>query len=119
LFKEYGCPEVGNVLTIRIQPNEGITLQVIAKRPGNTLSLDTVDMRFSYHQTFGGHGADAYEKILLDILHGDQMLFNRSDELDSSWHLISNILEGWEQEKGEIPLYDEGTWGPESAKKPH
>jgi glucose-6-phosphate 1-dehydrogenase len=116
LFKEYGCPEVGNILTIRIQPNEGITLRVIAKKPGNTLSLDTVDMRFSYHQTFGGHGADAYEKILLDILHGDQMLFNRSDELDSSWHLISNILKGWELEKGEIPLYDQGTWGPKSAK---
>src|SRR6266568_6383526 len=116
LFKEYGCPEVGNVLTIRIQPNEGITLRVIAKKPGNTLSLDTVDMHFSYHQSFGSHGADAYEKILLDILHGDQMLFNRSDELDSSWHLISNILKGWEQERGEIPVYDVGTWGPQSAK---
>jgi glucose-6-phosphate 1-dehydrogenase len=115
LFKEYGCPEVGNVLTIRIQPKEGITLRVIAKRPGNTLSLDTVDMRFSYHETFGSHGADAYEKILLDILAGDQMLFNRSDELESSWHLISNILNGWEHEKTEIPLYDEGTWGPEDA----
>src|SRR5579872_3973004 len=111
LFKEYGCPEVGNVLTIRIQPNEGITLRVIAKKLGNTLSLDTVDMRFSYHQTFGGHGADAYEKILLDILAGDQMLFNRSDELESSWHLISTILKGWEQEKVAVPLYEEGSWG--------
>ena len=115
LFKEYGCPEVGNVLTIRIQPNEGITMRVIAKKPGNALSLDTVDMHFSYHQSFGNHGADAYEKILLDILAGDQMLFNRSDELESSWHLISTILKGWEQEKEEIPVYDEGTWGPEAA----
>ena len=115
LFKEYGCPEVGNVLTIRIQPNEGITMRVIAKRPGNTLSLDTVDMRFSYHQSFGGHGADAYEKILLDILSGDQMLFNRSDELESSWHLISTILKGWEEEKKDIPFYEEGTWGPDVA----
>jgi glucose-6-phosphate 1-dehydrogenase len=117
LFKEYGCPEVGNILTIRIQPNEGITLRVIAKKPGNSLSLGTVDMHFSYHQTFGGHGADAYEKILLDILAGDQMLFNRSDELDSSWHLISTILKGWEQGKSKIPVYDEGTWGPEGAKE--
>jgi glucose-6-phosphate 1-dehydrogenase len=116
LFKEYGCPEIGNVLTIRIQPNEGITLRVIAKKPGNTLSLDTVDMRFSYQQTFGEHIAPAYEKILLDILHGDQMLFNRSDELQSSWHLISTILEGWEKEKGEISVYEEGSLGPESAK---
>lgn len=117
LFKEYGCPEVGNVLTIRIQPDEGITLRVITKRPGNKLTLGTVDMKFSYHQSYGNHGADAYEKILLDILAGDQMLFNRSDELESSWHLISNILKGWEQEKDEISLYDEGTWGPSSANQ--
>jgi glucose-6-phosphate 1-dehydrogenase len=123
LFKEFGCPEVGNVLTIRIQPNEGITLQVIAKKPFGSmqnepiLSLDTVDMRFSYHQSFGHHGADAYEKILLDILAGDQMLFNRSDELDSSWQLISNILKGWEQEKETIAVYPAGSWGPESARE--
>ena len=116
LFKEYGCPEVGNVLTIRIQPNEGIALRMIAKKPGNTVSLDTVDMQFSYHQAFGGHGVDAYEKILLDILAGDQMLFNRSDELESSWHLISTILKGWENENEETPLYEEGSWGPEGAK---
>ena len=117
LFKEFGCPEVGNVLTIRIQPDEGITLRMIAKKPGNTVSLDTVDMRFSYQQSFGHHGADAYEKILLDILAGDQMLFNRSDELESSWHLISTILQSWEEEKETIEIYQEGTWGPESARE--
>lgn len=116
LFKEYGCPEFGNVLTIRIQPNEGIALRMIAKKPGNVLSLDSVDMQFSYHKSFGGHGADAYEKILLDILAGDQMLFNRSDELESSWNLISTVLKVWENEKDTIAVYDEGSWGPESAK---
>ncbi|HSX09604.1 MAG TPA: glucose-6-phosphate dehydrogenase [Candidatus Saccharimonadales bacterium] len=115
LFKEYGCPEVGNVLTIRIQPDEGITLRVIAKKPGNTLSLDTVDMKFSYHQSFGGRGADAYEKILLDILMGDQMLFNRSDELDSSWHLISTILHAWEKDREDISTYESGGTGPDAA----
>lgn len=117
LFKEFGCPEVGNVLTIRIQPNEGITLQLIAKKPGNKLSLGTVDMHFSYHHAFGGHGADAYEKVLLDILAGDQMLFNRSDELASSWQLISNILEGWKAENEAIPVYQTGSWGPTSANE--
>lgn len=115
LFKEYGCPEVGNVLTIRIQPDEGITMRVIAKQPGSKLGLATVDMKFSYHQAFGGHGADAYEKILTDIFIGDQMLFNRSDELDSSWELISNILDGWKHLPGDIPIYTPGTWGPEKA----
>lgn len=124
LFKEYGCPEVGNVLTIRIQPDEGITLRVIAKNPSfaepsdaakKGLGLTTVDMNFSYQQAFGHHGADAYERILLDILKGDQMLFNRSDELESSWQLISNILKGWEQDQNVIPHYAKGIWGPTDA----
>jgi glucose-6-phosphate 1-dehydrogenase len=115
LFKEYGCPEVGNVLTIRIQPDEGITLRMIAKKPGTGLGLETVDMHFSYHQTFGHHGADAYERVMLDILKGDQMLFNRSDELESSWQLISQILKGWETDARAIPQYSKGSWGPKEA----
>lgn len=115
LFKEYGCPEVGNVLTIRIQPDEGITMRVIAKQPSSKLGLATVDMNFSYHQSFGGRGADAYEKILMDILVGDQMLFNRSDELESSWQLISDILRGWEEERGDIAVYPQSSWGPKEA----
>ena len=115
LFKEYGCPEIGNVLTIRIQPDEGITLRVMAKNPGTELSLSPVDMNFSYHHTFGHHGADAYEKIMLDILKGDQILFNRSDELDYSWSLISQILKGWEKESEAIPQYEKAQWGPQDA----
>src|SRR5262249_9209699 len=100
LFKEYGCPEVGNVLTIRIQPNEGIGMRVIIKKPhfaeasrGKArFSLGTVDMKFTYAEEFKEGVRDAYEKLFQDILLGDQMLFNRSDELESSWQLISNIL---------------------------
>lgn len=102
LFKEYGCPEEGNVLTIRIQPDEGIGLRVVAKKPGSKLSLGTVDMEFTYRDEFGGHGDDAYEKILVDIFSDDQTLFNRSDELESSWEFINNILEGWDE--GNVPL---------------
>lgn len=116
LFKEYGCPEIGNVLTIRIQPNEGINLRVVAKKPGTKLALGTVNMNFSYHQEFGGHGADAYEKVLMDIMTGDQMLFNRSDELESSWQLIANILGGL-HDATSLPPYDAGTWGPDEAEK--
>lgn len=117
LFKEYGCPEIGNVLTIRIQPDEGIKLRVIAKSPGSKIALGAVDMSFSYDQAFGSHGIDAYEKLLLDILHGDQMLFNRSDELESSWKLISQVLEGWENEGEKVLEYEPGTWGPDAAKE--
>lgn len=115
LFKEYGCPEEGNVLTIHIQPDEGITLRVIAKKPGTKLSLGTVDMKFSYREEFGQNGANAYEKLIMDIFYGDQMLFNRSDELQSSWELITKILEGWKIKKTKFPNYDLGTWGPSDA----
>ena len=115
LFKEYGCPEIGNVLKIRIQPNEGIGMRVIAKKPGKTLALGTVDMKFTYQEEFGEKLSDGYEKLLLDILLGDQMLFNRSDELESSWEFITEILKGWEIENGELYEYEPGTWGPTQA----
>jgi len=115
LFKEYGCPEVGNVLTFRIQPDEGITLRIIAKKPGHKLDLDTVNMKFAYKEDFGTSGLEAYEKILLDIFQGDQSLFNRSDELESSWELITNILEGWKKNKSPLFEYQEGSWGPKEA----
>ncbi|HUD04706.1 MAG TPA: glucose-6-phosphate dehydrogenase [Patescibacteria group bacterium] len=115
LFKEFGCPEIGNVITFRIQPNEGISLRFIAKKPGAKLGLDSVDMKFNYKESFGTSGLEAYQRVLLDIFSGDQMLFNRSDELESSWKLITQILKKWESEKKEIQIYKEGTWGPKEA----
>ncbi len=125
LFKEYGCPEIGNVITFRIQPNEGIKLRFIAKKPGAKLGLGSVDMKFNYKEDFGTQGLEAYQRILLDIFAGDQMLFNRSDELESSWRLITEILNSWssearsssagESEQEEIAVYEPGTWGPKEA----
>lgn len=115
LFREYGCPEIGNVLKIRIQPNEGIGMRVIAKKPGRRLALGTVDMKFTYQEEFGEKLSDGYEKLLLDILSGDQMLFNRSDELESSWEFITEILKGWDAGNGELYEYEPGTWGPKQA----
>ncbi len=117
LFKEFGCPEEGNVLTIRIQPDEGISMRVIAKKPGEEVSLGTVNMKFSYQEEFGNKGADAYEKLLLDIFSGDQMLFNRSDELESSWEFITKILQGWKNQESRIINYRSGTWGPKEAQE--
>lgn len=120
LFKEYGCPEIGNVLTIRIQPDEGIRIRIIAKKPAAKLMLKTVDLKFSYKEEFGEAVSDAYEKLLLDIFNGDQMLFNRSDELSSSWGFITDILEKWSKEESEnfeIPIYKPNTWGPKEAEE--
>ena len=116
LFKEFGCPEIGNVITFRIQPNEGISLRFIAKKPGAKLGLDSVDMKFNYKENFGTNGLEAYQRVLLDIFAGDQMLFNRSDELESSWKLITQLLKKWETETKEIQTYQANTWGPKDAK---
>ncbi len=115
LFKEYGCPEIGNVITFRIQPNEGISLRFIAKTPGAKLGLESVDMKFNYKESFGTSGIEAYERILLDIFAGDQMLFNRSDELDSSWTLITQILTKWKAEKEKLESYPVSSFGPKKA----
>lgn len=114
LFKEYGCPEVGNVLTFRIQPDEGITMRVIAKKPGHRLSLGTVNMKFNYKDDFGTSGLDAYEKILLDIFAGDQILFSRSDEIENSWQLLDSILQNWKSER-DMTKYPDNSWGPSEA----
>ncbi len=115
LFKEYGCPEIGNVLTIRVQPDEGINIRLIAKKPGQQVALDTVNMHFSYHEQFGHGGIDAYEKLLTDILTGDQMLFNRSDELESSWEFITKILRVWKEKNSPLFVYEDNSPGPKAA----
>ena len=117
LFKEIGCPEEGNILTLRISPNEGIGIRLIAKQPGHTIQLKTVDMDFSYKESFEqSEVIEPYEKILEDAFHGDQMLFNRSDELEASWQFITKILKGWERgPKPKFPNYAAGSWGPDAA----
>jgi glucose-6-phosphate 1-dehydrogenase len=102
-------------LSIKIQPDEGISIRMIAKKPGTKLALETVNMNFTYEEAFQTKGIEAYEKILLDIFSGDQMLFNRSDELSSSWEFITKILRGWESQNSKLLPYGEGSWGPKEA----
>jgi glucose-6-phosphate 1-dehydrogenase len=117
LFEEFGCPEIGNVLTIRIQPDEGISIRFIAKKPGVKLALQPVKMKFSYQEGFEEKIIEAYERILLDIFMGDQTLCSRSDELDYSWELVTGILEGWEGKNApELFFYQPGGWGPKEAE---
>jgi len=116
LFEDYGCPEIGNLLTIRIQPDEGISMRFIAKKPGVKLALKTVSMKFSYKEEFAEKLTDAYEKILVDIFKGDQTLCGRSDELEHSWELITRILKGWAvQVPPKLFKYQPGEWGPQAA----
>ena len=106
-----------NVLTIRIQPDEGISLKVGAKIPGPEMQIQQVKMEFSYGETFGTHPATAYETLLLDAMLGDPTLFNRSDAVEHSWEVLAPILGTWEATRTftHFPNYAAGEWGPAAA----
>lgn len=105
-----------NVLTLRIQPEEGISLRVGAKPPGGTFALQPVELHFDYSNTFGGAPPEAYERLLLDAILGDSTLFIRRDEVEAAWTLMDPILKGWSEGHAPNPVpYWPGSWGPESA----
>jgi len=108
--------EAPNVLLIRIQPNEGITLCLGAKVPGGVMRIKPVEMRFNYIEAFGGEPPEAYERLLLDCLMGDATLFTRSDEVKEAWRLTQGIIDAWQnQNLRNLPVYEAGTQGPHGA----
>ncbi len=105
-----------NTLVFRIQPDEGISLTFQAKEPGPKLCMDIVTMNFNYQESFDADIPEAYERLLLDCMIGDQSLFSRRDWVDLSWELIDPILEGWKQgPPPDFPNYPAGAWGPKEA----
>lgn len=106
-----------NVLAIRIQPDEGITLKIVAKLPGQSLEMRPVNMDFRYGSTFGLNLADAYERLLLDCMIGDPTLFNRDDSVEAAWSLMQPILDAWQADpSSSLPQYASGSWGPAEAE---
>ncbi len=106
-----------NRLTIRIQPDEGISLKFGAKIPGAAQHLASVDMNFSYNAAFGIQSPEAYERLLADCMIGDSTLFIRRDEIEASWRIIDSITNAWkEMSPDTVRLYQSGTWGPEEAE---
>ena len=107
-----------NVLTMRIQPNEGISLKFEAKTPGPDLRTRTVNMDFSYGSSFGMATADAYHRLLLDCMLGDQTLFTRADEVEAAWNIVMPIINAWESpsDPSLMPQYEAGTWQPTEAE---
>jgi glucose-6-phosphate 1-dehydrogenase len=103
-----------NVLTIRIQPDEGISLSFGTKVPGPEVNVSTVDMEFDYENDFGSGSPEAYERLLLDCMLGDATLFARADEIEEAWEIVDPILQYWSA-GGRPGMYKRGTWGPESA----
>ncbi|MGI4829634.1 MAG: glucose-6-phosphate dehydrogenase [Janthinobacterium lividum] len=107
------CP---NVLKMRIQPDEGITLIFGAKIPGPTTNVKPVEMHFSYADAFGKSSANGYERLLLDAMLGDGTLFAERDGVEATWALMTPILEAWKANPpSDFPNYDSGTMGPKSS----
>ncbi len=106
-----------NVLVIRIQPDEGISLRIQSKRPGAQLCIEAVKMDFRYGTSFGKPSPEAYERLLLDAMSGDATLFARRDEVDLAWAFVDGIENAWHQHPNPPPVhtYPAGSWGPQAA----
>ncbi len=105
-----------NRITLRIQPDEGITIDFAAKRPGDELGSVDVAADFSYAKSFGGKPPSAYATLLLDVMHGDSTRFTRRDEVDAEWRIITPIEEAWaERPAPGFPNYEAGSEGPAEA----
>lgn len=113
LFKGFWDKPIANHITIQIQPNEGIGIHLVAKKPGLATRLETVDMEFCYKTSFNEPQPDAYERLLMDIITGDQTLFLGT--IGESWKIIDPIHNAWDNHKSKTAIYKPGTWGPKEA----
>lgn len=109
LFSSAGLGDLPpNVLVLQIQPEEGISLHFQAKRPGSKLCMSTLNMKFSYRSVFFAEAPEAYNRLLLDCMVGDQTLFTRQDDVEVSWQLITPILQAWERDESGPYTYPAG-----------
>lgn len=116
VFKTRGeASENRNMLTIRIQPNEGIVLSFLAKKPSLSDETETVQMEFCYKDSFAGKQPDAYERVLVDAIRGDKTLFTTDDEVLASWKILDAILQEWSKNGNSLVKYKTGSWGPAEA----
>jgi glucose-6-phosphate 1-dehydrogenase len=107
-----------NLLVLRIQPDEGITLRFSAKVPGQAMRIRSVNMDFLYGSAFITQSPEAYERLLLDCMLGDATLFAREDEVGEAWRVCTAVLDGWRSHPpgtSDLPNYEAGTWGPPAA----
>ncbi len=108
-----------NMISLCIQPDEGIHLRFEVKTPDQAQQMRAVDMEFHYRTYFGENGLpEAYERLLLDVMLGDQSLFPREDQIEITWRLIDPIIEGWATPQAPpLEIYERGSWGPDGAEK--
>ena len=115
LFNTSARQVINNVLVLRVQPHEGISLLINAKTPGNVTRIAPAHMDFNYDVAFGSYSPEAYERLLLDAIIGDSTLFIRNDEVEVAWKIIDSIETTWQQGSPALSFYGPGTWGPREA----
>lgn len=114
MFSQFESPQAGNVLTLRIQPNEGVIVRLNVKKPGLDLSMEEVSMQFCYNTQFQMGLVEAYEKLLYDAVQGDPTLFPQAEDIEASWRLVQPLLDYLAQAEVHPQLYPAGSWGPAS-----
>jgi glucose-6-phosphate 1-dehydrogenase len=106
------------VLSLRIQPEEGMSLRIASKLPGPRVRIYPVKLEFNYSASFGETTPEAYERLILDVMAGDATLFMRRDAVEAAWTFVMPILDEWEQSRQRfLPEYRAGTWGPLEADR--
>src|SRR3954464_2595800 len=104
-----------NQLVLTVQPNEGVSLSLVAKIPGARMSVRPVNMEFLYGTSFMSQSPEAYGRLIMDTMRGDATLFARNDEVEAAWTIVDPILAAWQSQRGPIPQYEPGTPGPAEA----
>ncbi|HEX8067075.1 MAG TPA: glucose-6-phosphate dehydrogenase [Thermoleophilaceae bacterium] len=106
-----------NQLILSVQPNEGVSLSLVAKIPGARMSVRPVNMEFLYGTSFLSQSPEAYERLIMDTMRGDATLFARDDEVEAAWAICDPILEAWKGSPGPVPQYEAGSPGPAEAEE--
>jgi glucose-6-phosphate 1-dehydrogenase len=106
------------VLSLRVQPEEGLAMRIATKLPGPKVRIYPVKMEFNYRTGFGGTPPEAYERLILDVMAGDATLFMRRDAVEAAWEFVMPVLQQWENSRARyLPEYRAGTWGPLEAER--
>jgi glucose-6-phosphate 1-dehydrogenase len=118
LFRQMGGEDLTpNLLVLRIQPDEGISLRFGAKVPGTRTGVRPVNMDFRYGTAFGTDPPEAYERLLLDAMIGDSTLFTRWDSVQAAWSLLTPVIDAWDNQERALEFYESGSWGPDGARE--
>ena len=106
------------VLSLRVQPEEGLAMRIASKLPGPRVRIYPVQMEFNYSAGLGGIPPEAYERLLLDVMAGDATLFLRRDAVEAAWKFVMPVLDHWSRSRTrDLPEYQCGTWGPIEADR--